>query len=279
MPTEHMLNVPLSGDRGVRRGLTALGPKNLYFAGTAGCGKSTLTGTFQQWIRNEGYEAITVNLDPGVETVPYEPDVDIRDWVRLSEIMKEYGLGPNGAQVLAADMLALNVGEVVDVIHGFGTDYVLIDTPGQLELFAFRQSGRVVLDAFDRESSVLLFLFDPVIARNPNGFVTSMMLSATVQFRLDIPMISALSKSDLLSDEERAMLDRWGQDKYSLWSDLGDEAADDSQTPINMEFLQALETVGSVGGMGFVSSDTWEGIPDIYSIVQQLMEGGEDVDG
>ncbi|HIH02243.1 TPA: GTPase, partial [Thermoplasmata archaeon] len=216
---------------------------------------------------------------PGVDTVPYEPDVDIRDWVRLSEIMAEYGLGPNGAQILAADMLALNVKEVVDVIQGFDTDYVLIDTPGQLELFAFRQSSRVVLDAMDRQSSVLLFLFDPVVSRNPNGFVTSLMLSATVQFRLDVPMISALSKSDLLSDEDRVVVDRWSQDKYSLWSDLCDEAANDSQTQINLEFLQALETVGSVSGMGFVSSETLEGIPDTYSLVQQLMEGGEDLEG
>ena len=255
-----------------------MGPKNLYIAGTAGCGKSTLAGTFKEWMDNEGYNAITVNLDPGVDTVPYQPDVDIRDWVRLSELMAEYGLGPNGAQVLAADMLALNVKEVVDVIDGFDTDYVLIDTPGQLELFAFRQSSRVVLDALDRQSSVLLFLFDPVISRNPNGFVTSLMLSATVQFRLDVPMISALSKSDLISDEDRAVVDRWSQDTYSLWSDLCDTAADDSQTQVNLEFLQALETVGSLGGMGLVSSETWEGLADIYSLVQQLMEGGEDLE-
>jgi GTPase SAR1 family protein len=258
--------------------MTVLAPKNLFFAGTAGCGKSTLAGTFQQWMVNEGYDAITVNLDPGVDSVPYQPDVDIRDWIRLSEVMAEYGLGPNGAQVLAADMLAMNVGEVVDVINGFDTDYVLVDTPGQLELFAFRQSSRVVLDAMDRESSVLVFLFDPLIAKNPNGFVTSLMLSATVQFRLDLPMISVLAKSDLLSDAERSIADRWSQDKFALWSDLCDEAANDSQTQINLEYLQALDTVGSVGGMGFVSSETWEGIADIYSIVQRLMESGEDID-
>ncbi|MGB2826036.1 MAG: ATP/GTP-binding protein, partial [Thermoplasmata archaeon] len=186
-----------------------MAPKNLYFAGTAGCGKSTLTGTFQQWMRNEGFDAITVNLDPGVDTLPYEPDVDIRDWIRLSEVMAEYGLGPNGAQILAADMLALNAKEVVDVIDTFNTDYVLIDTPGQLELFAFRQSSRVILDAMDRESSVLAFLFDPVVAKNPNGFVTTFLLSATVQFRLTVPMVTMIAKSDLLSESERQLIERW----------------------------------------------------------------------
>ena len=255
-----------------------MAPKNLYFAGTAGCGKSTLTGTFQQWMRNEGYDAITVNLDPGVDTLPYEPDVDIRDWIRLSEVMAEYGLGPNGAQILAADMLALNMKEVVDVIDTFNTDYVLIDTPGQLELFAFRQSSRVILNALDRDSSVLAFLFDPVIAKNPNGFVTSFLLSATVQFRLTVPMVTMLAKSDLLTEPERQLIERWSTDKYSLWSDLCDEAAKDPQTQVNLEFLQALETVGVVGDVGFTSSETFEGVADIYAIVQQLIEGGEDIE-
>jgi GTPase SAR1 family protein len=258
--------------------MSGLTPSNLYFAGTAGCGKSTLTATFQRWMRTEGYDAITVNLDPGVDSVPYEPDVDIRDWIRLSEVMAEYDLGPNGAQILAADMMALNVTEVVDVVNGFDTDYVLIDTPGQLELFAFRQSSRVILDAFGRESSVIAFLLDPVIAKNPNGFVTSLMLSVTAQFRLNVAMISLLAKSDLLSDPERESIDRWSMDRYSLWSDLCDEAANDPQTQVSLELLQALETVGSAGSLGFVSSETLEGVPGIYSAVQQVLQGGEDID-
>ena len=81
----------------------------VYFIGTAGSGKSTLTYSFQQWMNNRGLDAITVNLDPGAENLPYVPDVDIRDWISLKEIMDSYGLGPNGAQIAAADMLALNI--------------------------------------------------------------------------------------------------------------------------------------------------------------------------
>ena len=114
--------------------------KHLYFVGTAGSGKSTLTNAFQLWLNNQGYDAITVNLDPGVDSLNYAPDVDVRDWIKLSEIMAEYGLGPNGAQVAAADMMALNVREISQVVSGYNTDYVLIDTPGQIELFTFRQS-------------------------------------------------------------------------------------------------------------------------------------------
>lgn len=250
--------------------------KNLYFAGTAGCGKSTLTNAFQLWLQNEGYDAITVNLDPGVESLMYAPDVDVRDWIKLSEIMEEHGLGPNGAQIVAADMLALNIKELADVISTFDTDYVLIDTPGQLELFTFRQSSRHIIDELGREQSVIAFLFDPALARTPNGYVSSLMLAATVHFRLPIPMLSLISKSDMLSERDRERIEAWSMDYYSLFNSLLEESAD-AQTQISVEFLQALEAVGAGRAVMPVSSDTGEGMEDIYAGVQQVVEGGEDI--
>ncbi len=251
--------------------------KRLYFVGTAGSGKSTLTKAFGQWMNNEGYDVTSVNLDPGAEKLPYEADVDIRDWIRLSEIMKEYELGPNGAQVLASDMLALNVSEVVDVVDGFNTDYTLIDTPGQLELFAFRKSSQVVVDAFDAESSALVFLFDPVLAKDPNGFVTSMLLSSTVSFRLPLPFITVLAKADLLSEVERETIGMWSRDLQTLWGALCDSSVD-AQTQVSLEFLQALDSLGGGPSLSFVSAETWDGITDLYSAAQMALGGGEDID-
>mgnify|MGYP001597699159 CR=1 FL=1 len=78
--------------------------RNLYFIGTAGCGKSTMVYAFHEWMDSQGLDTVTVNLDPGAEQLLYSPDIDVRDWIRLSEVMEEHGLGPNGAQVLAADL-------------------------------------------------------------------------------------------------------------------------------------------------------------------------------
>ena len=91
----------------------------LYFIGTAGSGKSTLTSIFKQWMTNQGLDSITVNLDPGAKNLPYSPDVDIRDWISLKEVMKEYNLGPNGAQIACADMIALNTSDVKESIEKF----------------------------------------------------------------------------------------------------------------------------------------------------------------
>ncbi|OGS42113.1 MAG: GTPase [Euryarchaeota archaeon RBG_16_62_10] len=251
--------------------------KNLYFVGTAGCGKSTLTSAFQTWLNNEGHDAITVNLDPGVDSLLYPPDVDVRDWIKLSEVMSDYGLGPNGAQIVAADMLALNIKEISQVLSGFDADYVLIDTPGQMELFAFRQSSKVVMEELGRDESVLAFLFDPALARTPNGYVSSLMLAATTHFRLPLPMIPVLSKSDVLSEAERTKVEGWSQDYYALFNALLEDPID-AQTQISVEFLQAIESVGAGRPLVPVSSDTGEGLEDIYATVQQVLEGGEDLE-
>lgn len=250
--------------------------KNLYFVGTAGCGKSTLTYAFQQWMHSQGFDAITVNLDPGVESLMYNPDVDVRDWIQIGEIMKDYGLGPNGAQIAAADMMALNIKEISEVISGFDTDYVLIDTPGQLELFTFRQSSKVIVEELGMEDSALAFLFDPSVARAPNGYVSSLMLAATVHFRLPVPLFLLMAKSDLLKDTDRELIDSWSRDHYSLFSSLLDESAD-AQTSVSVEFLQALESVGAMRAVVPVSADTSEGLEDIYSAVQMALQGGEDL--
>ena len=252
-------------------------PKHLYFIGTAGSGKSMLTNTFGSWLKSEGYDSIAVNLDPGCDSLPYEPDVDVRDWISIPEIMAEHSLGPNGAQVLAADMLALNIREVARVIDGFETDYVLLDTPGQLELFAFRQSSKVVVNALGTDMSMLAYLFDPVLVKDPNGLVTSLLLSLTVHFRMPLPMMTVLAKADLLSELETDAIQAWSQDPQALWNVLC-ESSVDAQTQISLEFLQAIDAIGSVMEPRLVSSATLDGMADIYSAVQQVLEGGEDID-
>jgi hypothetical protein len=127
------------------------------------------------------------------------------------------------------------------------------------------------------ESSALAFLFDPTVIRVPNGYVSSMLLSTTVHFRLPLPTINVIAKADILNDNDRERLRLWGADYYALFNALVDESVD-SQTPVNVEFLQAMESVGASKPALFVSSDTGEGMEDIYAHVQAVFEGGEDVD-
>lgn len=248
----------------------------LYFVGTAGSGKTTMVHAFDIWMQQHGYDTVLANLDPGAEGLPYDPDVDIKDWVSLKEVMEDYGLGPNGAQVLAADMLALNIQEVAEVLDTFRTDYVLIDTPGQMELFTFRASSRAVVEALGEEA-FLVYLTDPALAKSPSGLVSSLLLSATTQFRHSLPFLNVLSKSDLLTEEELQRTLKWSSDPYDLYDALLEERSS-SKALLDVEFLKALESTGVYRRLTPISSELMFGFEDLYTAVQQTFQGGEDIE-
>jgi len=250
--------------------------RNLYFIGTAGCGKSTMVRAFHEWMASQGLDTVTVNLDPGAERVPYDIDVDVRDWIRLSDVMDEHGLGPNGAQVLAADLLAMNAGEIRDVMEPINTNYFLIDTPGQMELFTFRESARVLIDAFGREDSALAYLNDPALVKTPSGLISSVLLSATAQFRHVLPFVNILSKSDLMSPEELESVVNWSLDPLALYEALMADAAT-PKTLLDVEFMKGMETIGVYRKLVPVSSEVMSGFEEIYTQVQLVFEGGEDL--
>lgn len=249
---------------------------NLYFIGSAGSGKSTLTGAFLGWMQGQGYDAVTVNLDPGIENAPYVPDVDIREWIKLKDIMEEYGVGPNGAQIIAADMLALNITEMKEIIESFETDYVIFDTPGQMELFTLRQSGKVLVDSFGADNSIIGYLYDPVISKTPSGFITLMLQAASVQVRFNVPFMGIITKSDLLKDEEREDILKWSQDFMELDSAIHDEIPN-LRNQLSIEFLSALKSFDSGQKLLPVSSTYGSGMEDIYNTAQQIYCGGEDL--
>jgi len=231
---------------------------------------------FHEWMVTQGLDAVTVNLDPGADRVPYEVDIDVRDWIRLSEVMEEHGLGPNGAQVLAADLLAMKAGEVSEVMETFRTGYFLIDTPGQMELFTFRESSRVVIDAFGREDSALVYLNDPALVKTASGMISSVLLSATALFRHVIPFVNVLSKSDLLSPEELETIVKWSLDPLELYDALMQDAAT-PKTLLDVEFFKSMETIGVYRKLLPVSSEASTGFEDVYSQVQLTFEGGDDL--
>lgn len=248
----------------------------VYLVGTAGSGKTRLTGAIQRWMREHSLDAITVNLDPGAEQLPYEPDVDVREWIRLADVMEEHGLGPNGAQVVAADLLALKSPEVLEAIESFETDYVLLDTPGQTELFVFREAGRHMVELFAPGHTALLFLIDPFLARDPSAFVTQVMLAATTQFRFQVPMLNVLSKADMLSEEDLQRVVAW-MEQPDLLREAMDRTPGSAHKVLNESLLRVLEDLGSYTRLTPASSETFAGIDDLYTFLQNAFAGAEDL--
>ena len=169
----------------------------------------------------------------------------------------------------------MNIRKMMEVLSTYKTDYVLVDTPGQLELFAFRESSNITVKAFGQQDSLLVYLSDPSLCRSPNGFISAMTLGALVQFRLQLPMINILSKCDTLSDEdEQRMLD-WYSVPDALYGDLLDSDSN-PETVVGIELFKAMENTGVFGEIRPVSAQDFIGLEEIYAASQLAFFGGED---
>jgi GPN-loop GTPase len=252
-------------------------PGTVYFTGTAGAGKTSFVRAFADWMKGEGYDATILNLDPGAENPDLAPDVDIREWVRLADLQDEYGLGPNGAQVAAADMIALKIFEVKQAVQELKTDYVLVDTPGQVELFAFREASKAIVDALSGDRSVLAFLYDPALARSPMGFVSLLMLSATVEFRFRLPLVNVLAKSDVLTPAQLEQITSWSDSPGEVYEALNrDTVTLDGQ--LSTELLRAIEVMGPMSSLQPTSAKEGTGMENFYRACQRVFLGGEDLE-
>ncbi len=180
----------------------------LLFVGTAGSGKTTLTGAFGKYLEENGYSVGYVNLDTGVRSLPYSPDVDVREEITAWELMEE-GYGPNGAIVESYDrLLPRTEGYVSEILRlEEERDYVLIDTPGQMETFLFHEFGMRLTENLPEPLAV--YLFSPDILRKPHDFCFSRFFSLMIDLRLGTTTVPALSKVDTVEnlDAYRKFLD------------------------------------------------------------------------
>jgi hypothetical protein len=248
----------------------------IYVVGTAGSGKSSLTNAFNGWMSRHGFDSITVNLDPGADRIPYSPDVDVREWISMNQIMEEYGLGPNGAQVVCADLIALNAKEVNQRVMEFKSDYALIDTPGQLELFVFRETGKVIIRELNPRRSLIAFIIDPSLAMTPSSFISQLMLSSTTQFRFMIPIVNILSKVDMLDQKRLKEIEEWGKDLNRLYNDVIQESPS-MYRQMSEGIFRVIKELESSTAMIPISSETIEGMEDLYAVIQNAFMGGEDL--
>ncbi|MGQ9759205.1 MAG: ATP/GTP-binding protein [Candidatus Methanomethylicaceae archaeon] len=183
---------------------------NLLIIGPAGSGKSTLTKSFGNWLENEGKKVNYVNLDPGVEIPPFVPSFDIRSIVTVSEVMKNENLGPNGALVRAAEIMEERFSEFSKGIRKLSADFILIDTPGQMEIFLFRSLGPRITSLL-KNRTVSIFLIDPSLMRKRNDFVVLKMLGLIVELRLGAPSIEIVNKCELIKDNSLKAFETFAQ--------------------------------------------------------------------
>ena len=242
---------------------------SIFLTGTAGSGKSQLTSILtDSFIQNEK-EVIAVNLDPGVTNLPYSADIDIRDFISINEIMEKYNLGPNGAVILAADLIASKIDEINDTIQTYNPDYVFFDTPGQIELFAFRTSGPFFVQNINDQGRANIFLCDSTLISKPENFVSIALLASSIKLQLKIPQICVLSKQDLINNEN---LLKWAEDPTEIFNNLPkDGEMHDLTSRIASNLLEADLFEELIP----VSSMTHQGIAEITALLSRILTRGD----
>lgn len=246
----------------------------VFVIGTAGSGKSLFTKSFSEWLRLQRQNVITVNLDPGVITLPYNPEIDIRDSVNLYDLMEEYNLGPNGAMILASDLIADDVESLREDLSVMEPDLVIVDTPGQMELFAFRASGPFLVREIADCEKAIIYLFDSVFSSNPMNYVSNLFLAAAVYSRFLTSQVNLLSKCDLLPRERVDEIVDWSRSPYKIETAIESSLTGDRRILIR-DMMKAIYRLGLRFLLIPVSATTNEGMLNVNTALERTLAGGE----
>lgn len=168
-------------------------------------------------------------------------------------------------------------------------DYILIDTPGQIEAFTWSASGTIVTSALATTfPTVLAFVVDtPRCAASVHTFMSNMLYACSMLYRAKLPLVIVLNKIDVVGCE---FVKEWMEDYDSFQEALDDASASNGYSD---------EMAGGGGGSGYyasltrslslvldefynhlhkvgVSAATGEGVDGFWDVVQSAAEEYEE---
>ncbi|KAJ3103024.1 hypothetical protein HK100_004277 [Physocladia obscura] len=212
-----------------------------------------------------------INLDPAVGKLPFACNIDIQDAVNYKQVMSQYQLGPNGAIITSLNLFTTKFDQVLDLVtkRAPELDYVLVDTPGQIEIFTWSASGQIITDTLaSLLPTVLAYVIDTPRSTSPATFVSNMMYALSILYKTKLPMILVFNKCDVV---DAAFARDWMTD-FEAFQDAvrADEDAGfmgslvGSMGMVLEEFYNALKVVS-------VSAVTGAGMDDFFSAVDEAV--------
>eukprot|EP00398_MALV-I-01_sp_L67-1_P000055 gene55-43_t len=239
-------------------------PTVVIVIGMAGSGKTRFVHRLMTHLVSVAKKrTYAVNLDPAVSMVPYPCNIDIRDTVNYKEVMKHFQLGPNGGIMTSLNLFATRFDQVLGLIdqRAKDLDYIVIDTPGQLEVFNWSASGSIITDSLAvAYPTTCVYVTDTVRCLKPVSFMSNMLYACSILYRCKIPLICAFNKTDVHS-ADFAM--EWMKDFTKYGEALQNESTYISSLSRSMslvmeEFYGTLRTAA-------VSAATGDGFDDFLS--------------
>eukprot|EP01133_Synstelium_polycarpum_P001130 gene1130-1292_t len=239
----------------------------------AGSGKTTLMQRLRAHVHQHKVPTYIINLDPAVAKLPYTPNIDIRDTVNYKEVMKQYGLGPNGGIVTALNLFATKFDKVLEIVErrAPSLQYVMMDTPGQIEVFTWSASGSIITELMaSAMPTVLVYVVDTPRTIDPSTFMSNMLYACSIMYKTRLPMVVVFNKTDVASHH---FAQQWMSDFDAFQDALTADSSymnslTRSMSLVLEEFYSTLQSVG-------VSAMDGTGIEEFFEKVDLAAEDYE----
>ncbi|XP_071598525.1 GPN-loop GTPase 1 isoform X2 [Heliangelus exortis] len=234
-------------------------PVCLLVLGMAGSGKTTFVQRLTAQLHGQHCPPYLINLDPAVRDLPFP-----------ANIVSRYGLGPNGGIVTSLNLFATRFDQVMKFIEKRqnASKYVIIDTPGQIEVFTWSASGTIITEALASSfPSVVVYVMDTSRSTNPITFMSNMLYACSILYKTKLPFIVVMNKTDII---DHSFAVEWMQDFETFQDALNQETSYVSNLTRSMslvldEFYSSLKVVG-------VSSVLGTGLDDFFVQLSKAVE-------
>lgn len=242
----------------------------LIVLGMAGSGKTTFVQMLTAYLHERKSPPYVLNLDPAVRNVPYPANVDIRDTVKYKEVMKQYGLGPNGAIMTSLNLFTTKFDQVMSLVEKRCTEceYIILDTPGQIEVFTWSASGAIITETLASAlPTVVVYVMDTARSTNPVTFMSNMLYACSILYKTKLPFIVVMNKNDIV---DHGFAVEWIRDFEVFQDALNFEKGHIGNLTRSMslvldEFYKDLRLVG-------FSAITGEGMNELLSAIAEARD-------
>lgn len=146
--------------------------------------------------------------------------------------------------------------------------YVLLDTPGQIEIFTWSASGAIITETLaSTYPTVICYVIDTPRSASPATFMSNMLYACSILYKTKLPFILVFNKTDVVGHEFAL---EWMSDFEAFQSALEDDSSYmgtfmNSMCLVLEEFYQHLKVVG-------VSAVTGAGMDELFVAVDEAVK-------